>query len=351
MSSMLELFTLQKELSAIAAVSGREKPQREYIKEKVAPLVEEITIDAMGNLICHRSSHKVGAKKLMLAAHMDVIGFYVRSIDEEGYIWIDDAGGIWHGALIDKPVRFPNGVKGTIREACFGSAAGKTLHNMNCNDICVDIGAEHGEEARTMVSVGDWVCFDTPTEQLLNERIMTPYADDLVACGALMILLEKLKEKELGMDLTVVFTTQEEVGLKGARTSAFGVQPDYAIAVDVTQVDDAPYCNKILGEVAMDGGPVLRERSAGEICDRIFNDQLEAAAKSCGIQVQRPATRRGGTDAGAMQLAGAGVTVASVGIPTRHIHYTDEIYSMKDVNEIVCLLTKLLEEGLPEVAR
>ena len=208
------LKTLQA-LNACHGPSGDEQQVAQAIEKLAAPFVDEITTDTLGNLICHKRG---GGKRIMFAAHMDSIGFIVTHIDEKGFLRFGRIGGLSAHEVLGTPIRFKNGVRGVV--ACPGKTDPKEM-----------------KEAKAMVQVGDTAVYDTAAF-VSGSRIISPYLDDRIACVVLLMAMEQLKATE--NDLYFVFTVQEEVGIRGARTAAYGVDPDYGIAVDVTDSDDIP---------------------------------------------------------------------------------------------------------------
>lgn len=312
------LATLQA-LNACHGPSGDESQVAQAIKKLAAPFVDEINTDTLGNLICHK---KGSGKKVMFAAHMDSIGFIVTHIDEKGFLRFGRIGGLSAHEVLGTPVRFKNGVRGVV--ACPGKTDPK---EMKLDDLYLDIGAKDEAEAKSMVQVGDTAVYNT-SAFINGSRIVSPYLDDRIACVVLLMAMEQLKETE--NDLWFVFTVQEEVGIRGARTAAYGVDPDYGIAVDVTDSDDIPdaphECSSIAGK-----GAAIKVMDSSVICHPAVVAKLEALSKEHGIAAQKDILKAGGTDAGAIHQARAGVYTGGISIPTRYIHMPQEMADLDDI--------------------
>ena len=238
----------------------------------------------------------------MFAAHMDSIGFIVTHIDEKGFLRFGKLGGLSAPDLLGTPIRFKNGVRGVV--ALEGKVEAK---NSKLDDLYIDIGAADRAQAKAMVQIGDTAVYDTPAFRT-GGRIFSPYLDDRIACVVLLMAMERLVKRE--NDLYFIFTVQEELGLRGARTAAYGVDPDYGIAVDVTDSDDIPEaphdCSSVAG-----GGAAIKVMDSSVICHPAMVAKLEALAKAQHIPFQRDVLRFGGTDAGAIHQTRGGVCTAS----------------------------------------
>ena len=201
------LKTLQA-LNACHGPSGDEKEIAAAIEKLAAPYADKIKTDTLGNLIVRK---KGSGPKIMFSAHMDSIGFIVTHIDEQGYLRFGKVGGLCAADLLATPVRFKNGVRGVV------SLDGKVKpKDMKLDDLFIDIGAKDGEEAKAMVQVGDTAVYDTPAFAS-GGRLYSPYMDNRIACVILLMALELLKRTD--NDLYFVFSVQEELGLRGARTA------------------------------------------------------------------------------------------------------------------------------------
>ena len=228
---MSKVFDLGKEVGGAFGPSGREDAVRETIAGIAGAYIDDITTDALGNLICRK---KGAGKKVLFAAHMDSIGVVATYIDENGFIRFSQIGGLYYADLVNITVRFANGTRGVI------SFEEKTpMKDMTLAHMFIDIGAKNAEEARKLVQIGDFAVFEAPRFEQ-NGVLCGPYLDNRIGCVTLLLMMEQLAETETENDLYFVFTAQEEVGLRGAGAAAFAVEPDVAIAVDVTDSGDLP---------------------------------------------------------------------------------------------------------------
>lgn len=330
----MELFDLIQTLTAAHGPSGNEGGVREVIARLAAPYAQEITTDTLGNLIVHKPGQ---GPKVMLCAHMDSIGFIVTHVEEEGFLRVGKLGGVAPVEALYTPVRFQNGVRGVFVKEEKAEDKGLKL------DACyVDIGAKSREEALSMVQVGDTAIYDSPTFCNGN-KVVSPYLDNRIACAILLKVLESLKETP--NDLSLVFTAQEEVGLRGARTAAWIIAPDWALAVDVTDVDDTPGTERC-GTVQLGKGAAVKVMDSSVICHPQVVQTLERLAKEQNIPVQRDIMRAGGTDAGAVQAARLGVLTGGVSVPCRYIHTPVEMASLEDAQRCVQLLSAFVTSAL-----
>lgn len=330
----MELFDLIQTLTAAHGPSGNEGGVREVIARLAAPYAQEITTDTLGNLIVHKPGQ---GPKVMLCAHMDSIGFIVTHVEEEGFLRVGKLGGVAPVEALYTPVRFQNGVRGVFVKEEKAEDKGLKL------DACyVDIGAKSREEALSMVQVGDTAVYDSPTF-CSGDKVVSPYLDNRIACAILLKVLESLKETP--NDLSLVFTAQEEVGLRGARTAAWTIAPDWALAVDVTDVDDTPGTERC-GTVQLGKGAAVKVMDSSVICHPQVVQTLERLAKEQDIPVQRDIMRAGGTDAGAVQAARLGVLTGGVSVPCRYIHTPVEMASLEDAQRCVQLLSAFVTSAL-----
>lgn len=332
---MFDTLTLQKQLVAAAMPSGFESGVGALLAELAAPYADEVMTDALGNVICHKKGE---GKRIMLAAHMDPIGFMVTYIDEKGYLRFEPIGGHTPAFLHRTPIRFKNGTKGVVMCEKWAEESKKKVSDVRTANFYIDIGANSYEKAASMVSIGDVCVFDGETYSQ-NGMVLTPYADDLVACTVLLRVMERLKESPY--DLYFVFTVQEEVGLRGAGTSAHRIAPEMGIAVDVCGTGDVPSSTAYF-DVKLGRGATVKIKDGSLLCNPQVISFLRDAAERAGITYQDEVMLSGGTDAGAIQRTLGGILAGGVSIPTRNIHSPREIYSLSDVDGAVSILTEAL---------
>lgn len=331
----MELVKTLETLCAAFGPSGQENEIAKVIEELAKPYVDEITRDTMGNLTAHK---KGSGPKVMFAAHMDSLGLMATHITDEGFVRVGRLGGVSPRDVLGTPVRFQNGVRGTIYE---NDELGDAKREMG--HLFVDIGAKNAEEARERVQVGDVAVYATPTYES-GRAVISPYLDNRVSCLALLQAMELLKETD--NDLYFVFTTQEEVGLRGAQTVAYAIDPDYAVVADVTVADDLPgskhTCSSKCG-----GGAAIKVMDGDVICHPEMVAMLKELAQERNIPYQMDVITDGGTDGGVIHKSRAGVFTGGVSVPCRNIHCPQEVAWLEDVEATAKLLAAFAEKKLP----
>lgn len=330
----MELFELIQTLSSAHGPSGDEADIRNILSELASPMADEVAWDTMGNLIVHR---KGPGSKVMLAAHMDSIGFIVTHIEKEGFLRMGKLGGISPKEAVYTPIRFKNGVRGVVvpeEKADFGK--------LKLDECYIDIGARDEEQAKKLVQVGDTAVYDSPCF-LQGSGVISPYLDNRISCAVLLAVLERIQTS--ANDLYFVFTSQEEVGLRGAKTAAWAVDPDWAIAVDVTDVDDTPG-SKRSGTVQLGKGAAVKVMDSSIICHPEVVAKLEGLAQVQGISVQRDIMRGGGTDAGAIHTTRLGVKTGGISVPCRYIHTPVEMADLGDAEACIKLMEAFAQTAL-----
>jgi len=244
-------------------------------------------------------------------------------------------GGVSAARALYAPVRFQSGVRGLL---C--AEADADLSKLKVNELVADIGAADGGEAGKLVQVGDAVVYDTPIRRAGN-RVISPYLDNRIGCLVLLMAMEQLGETD--NDLYFVFTAQEEVGLRGAKTAAWQVEPEVGIAVDVTDVDDTPGSEKY-GTTQLGKGAAVKVMDSSVICHPEVVARLEELAKAEDIPVQRDILRAGGTDAVAIHTARLGVKTGGISIPCRYIHTPAETADLEDIRACVALTVAFAQQ-------
>ncbi len=325
---------LAKRLIEAFGVSGYEDEIRAVIREEITPYVQEIRVDALGNLIALRKGTG-GGKRVMLAAHMDQIGLMVTHVDDKGFMRFAPVGGIFAPASWGAQVRFADGTVATV------GLDGRFdwRHEVpSLRDMFLDVGATGKDQVKQ--KVGDVAAF-WPGFAAQGDAWFSPNLDDRAGCIALVQLLKDLQGVEIAHDIYAVFTTQEEVGPRGAATSAYAIEPDLAIALDVTDTGDVPYATPAM-EVYLGRGPAIKVQDSGMISHPGLNRLLIAAAEAEGIPYQLEVLQGGTTDAYAIQVARAGVPATAISFPSRHIHTPSQIVDRRDVAGAVRLLAAFL---------
>ena len=340
-----------KVLSELPGAPGREEKVREYIASKVKGLVDEIETDPMGNLICRKkpSTGAEDATRVMLACHMDEIAFVVRRVDDEGYIRIHNLGGFDTRNLFARRVR----IQTRDGEEIVGSLnpGGRPIHLASKEDIAkvpkiheffVDTGLS-AEELKKRVRPGDPVTLIQEFIEM-GDLVSGKCLDNRVACWTGIRVLEELKEKGSEYDVYVVFTVQEEIGIRGATTSAYKVAPEISIAVDTTLAVDTPGVPAEEQVTTLGEGVAIKILDAYMVSHKDLVDEFIALAEEKEIKHQFEVLPMGGTDGAALQRARAGSKAITLSIPTRYIHTVTETVHKDDLSATVKLLVAYLQK-------
>ncbi|MEW6649460.1 MAG: M42 family metallopeptidase [Chloroflexota bacterium] len=322
---------LIQKLVETCAPSGYEAAIRDLVYGEVKDLVDDIRVDALGNLIARKGRSGGQGKRIMLAAHLDEIGLIATHVDENGFVRFTTLGGVRPHTLYGGRVRFINGAAGVI-----GSERLENMERVHSFEkMFIDVGATSAEDCP--VRVGDVAAFERPFLEM-GKRLVAKSMDDRIAVAVLIEVLRRLQSSP--HELYFVFTTQEEVGVRGAGTAAFGIDPQLGIAVDVTGCGDTPKGIKM--EVGLGKGPAIKVKDSGMIADPRVVRWMANAAEKAGIPHQFEILEGGSTDARAIQLTRAGVLAGCLSIPCRYIHTPSEMVDTDDVQYAVALLLELL---------
>jgi len=328
---------LIKKLTQTNAPSGRELKIREIIFEEVKDFIDGYEVDRLGNLIVWKKGKS--NQKLLLDAHMDEIGVLATFIDEKGFIRIESIGGVSPYNLIGSRVLFQN-VEGVVGiEGETAEDVQKNTKELNFDKIFVDIGAKNQEEAEKLVPLGSFGVYSASFTDL-GKRIVSKAMDDRIGCA---ILIDTIKRANPYHDFYGAFSVQEEVGLVGASVVAFNINPDVAIAVDVTTWSDTPKGPKRMS-LELGKGPCIKIKDSASISDRRVVERLRDLAESQNIPYQLEILLRGGTDAAALQKTAAGIVSGTLSIPCRYVHSPHEMIDVDDAENAVRLLQALAEE-------
>lgn len=332
-------------LSLASGVSGFEDEIRDIIVSELNGHVDEIQEDSLGNVIAVKRGD--GGPSIMLAAHMDEIGLMVRHIDKKGFIKFSKIGGISDQMILNQAV-YIHGNEGPV----LGVIGSKPPHRMKAaerkkvtthDNMFIDIGASSREDAEELVAVGDPITFASVYSELPNRRFTGKALDNRIGC---LIMVEVLKRVESRATVYGVGTVQEEVGLKGAKTSAFKLNPDMALALDVTIAGDHPGMKEDEAPAKIGKGPaiILTDASGrGIITHPMVREWLVETAREEDIPVQIEVSEGGTTDATAIHLTREGIPAGVVSVPTRYIHTTVSMAGMDDVERTVELIVKAIE--------
>ena len=332
-----------RKLTEAPSPSGFEQPAQRIWRNWIGKYADSVSTDLHGNSIA--VLNEKGDLRVMLAAHCDELGFIVNYINDDGYIYFKTIGGFDVGIIPGRRVHIH-----TRKGPVFGVIGKKAIHIMSDDErkkapkvenLWIDIGAKNRKEAESLVSVGDPITYTVGYEKLRGNLVISRGFDDKLGSFVIGYTLRLLSGKPLKAALFSVSTVQEEIGLRGAHTSAYGVNPKVGIAVDVTHATDSPNMDKkSLGEVKIGGGPAIsRGANINPVVERIL---IESAEEE-GIPYQIEACPRGtGTDANAIQLTRAGVATGLISIPLRYMHTSVELASLKDVENTAKLLTAFI---------
>ncbi|GAB6098407.1 M42 family metallopeptidase [Halanaerocella petrolearia] len=330
---------LIKKLVETYGPAGDEEKIRKVIQEEIKDYVDEIKIDTMGNLIALKKGQNSN-QKIMLAAHMDEIGVIATHIDEDGFIRFSKIGGVPTHTLLGERVLFNGKTVGVIDK----EGQLEKISKLKPDKMYIDIGATSKKEAQKKIRLGDTACYYRQMNDLGN-RITAKSIDDRSGCA---LLIQNLKELEQPTyDTYFVFTTQEEVGTRGSKVSAYGIDPDLGIAVDVTLTGDTPEAKRMA--VSLGDGPAIKVKDRTVLANPQVKQLMIDVAESKDIPYQLEVLQAGGTDAGSMQLTRDGVLAGALSIPARYVHSPSEMIDLDDLENGVKLLTGVLTSDYNEI--
>ena len=331
-----------KELTELCGVSGNEDMVRDYIKEKISPYADEVKVDSIGNLIALKKG-RTSSLNIMLAAHMDEIGLIVTGYYDSGMIKFQNIGGIDERILPGKFVLVGNSkIPGVIgAKAIHLQDAEERKTNWKMKNMYIDIGAQNKEEAERLAPLGEYISFYSEFAEYGNNCIKSKAFDDRVGCG---VLIEALKGN-YEYNLYACFTVQEEVGLRGAETAAFRIEPDLALVFEGTTCSNVPETEEYAYSTKMGEGPALTLMDGATYADRNLVNYIYELAKKNNIKVQFKQTATGGNDSAKIQRSGKGTRVAIISVPCRYIHSPSSIINIDDYENCKklanCILTDL----------
>ncbi|MCD5413821.1 MAG: M42 family metallopeptidase [Clostridiales bacterium] len=324
---------LLKEILSVYGPSGLENKVSDIIKRELEEYADEIYNDALGNLIVRKKG--IG-KKIMLAGHMDQIALMITFIDDKGFLRFTNVGGISPSTSLSQRVIFNNGVIGVV--ACEKL---DSIKDLKLEKLFIDIGASTKEEAEEMITIGD-MCVYYSEPIIDDKKVITPALDDRIGCYIMIEALKNMGKTE--NDLYFIFTVQEEVGLRGAKTAAYGIDPDYAYAFDVTGTGDTPKGHKMA--VKLGAGPAIKIKDRSILCHPKIKNYMIEQAKENSIPYQLEILEFGGTDSGAIHVSKSGVPSGVLSIPSRYIHSTCEMACVSDILNSIELTIKLIENNI-----
>lgn len=328
-----------RELCALDGVSGREEAVRAYILSRLAasPAKMSVETDALGNVIARVEGRKRAGRTLLFDAHMDEVGFMIMGATDEGYLRFTSVGGIDPAVVYGRRVRVnghPGVIGGKAKHQCHGDEA-KTA--VTFDKLLIDIGADSKEKALKVAKPGDAAVFDSDYGKLGEDLFKARALDDRAGCALLLNLVSEVPD----YDFVLAFTVQEEVGLRGAKTAAYGVGPDIAVAVDSTTAADTAGVAEDKQVCRVGGGPVVSFMDNRTLYDRALYEYILKTAGDIGVPAQTKSMVAGGNNAGSIQLSRGGVRVAAVSLPCRYIHSPSCVLAERDVEATAKLLKTL----------
>lgn len=297
--------------------SGREEKISQLIASQIKDFCDDIHTDALGNLVAKAGN---GGKKIVVCAHMDEIGIVVTYKDENGFLRFAQVGGLRIKDLVGRRVVFENGVQGVI-------ATENADDKYSIDKMYIDTG-NSGD-----INVGDMAVFYGSFHDN-GTAVISKALDNRAGCYVVIEAIKRLKNLE--NEVYFIFTVQEEVGIRGAKTAAYGIDADYALCVDVTDVGDTP--DKKVMQVSLGHGAAIKVMDRSVICHSKVRDALIEIASKNNIPYQLEVLTNGGTDAGALHTTGSGIMTGAISIPTRHIHSPSELVDKKDIDSCIDLL-------------
>lgn len=334
---MIDLMLLER-LCTCQGISGDEKSVAQIIKDEIKDYAESVTTDALGNIIVFKKGKNRAVKKLMISAHMDEVGLMVINITSEGFLKFDEVGGLDKRILIGKQVTVgPNKIKGVIGikpiHLCKGDEAASIP---SLGEMYIDIGANSITEALQYISIGDSINFISDFESN-GKYIKAKALDDRFGCYVLINMIKN----DLEYDTYFVFAVQEEVGLRGAQTAAYTVNPEFAIVVETTTAADLPEVDKTRRVCSLGSGAVISVMDRRTVYDKILVNAAFSVADETGVKAQYKCAVAGGNDAGVIHKSRGGVRTLAVSLPCRYLHAPSTVANIEDCESIIKIVSAL----------
>ncbi|MDC3412597.1 M42 family metallopeptidase [Aquibacillus sp. 3ASR75-11] len=343
-----ETLTMLKELTDARGIPGNEKEAREVMRKYIAPYADEVFTDNLGSLIAKKVGQENGPK-IMVAGHLDEVGFMVTRIDDKGFIYFQTAGGWWSQVMLAQRVTLLTrkgditGIIGSKPPHILPAEARKKPVEMK--DMFIDIGATSREEAEEFgVRPGDSIVPYFEFTQMKNEKLLLAKAwDNRIGCAMAIEVLKRLKDEKHPNIVYGVGTVQEEVGLRGAKTSTNKIEPDIGFAVDVGIAGDTPGISDKDADSKLGEGPQIVLYDASMISHKGLRDFVLDTADEKKIPYQYATMAGGGTDSGSIHLTANGVPALSITIATRYIHTHAAILHQDDFENAVKLVVEVIK--------
>ncbi|MCI5752093.1 MAG: M42 family peptidase [Oscillospiraceae bacterium] len=327
-----------RELCELDGASGGEGRVREYILDKIKDSCDSITVNPLGCIIAEKKGRKPADSRVMISAHMDEVGFIITDIRSDGTLSFTAVGGIDADVCAGRQVTV-NGLDGVIGTvAVHNLSEEKRKKPVSFDDLYIDIGADSREEAEENVSRGDYAHFVCGYEVSEEGFVTAKAIDDRAGCA---IMIDMITNDVLEHDCVFTFVTQEEVGLRGSRTAAFTVDPDFAIVLEATTAADIPlsegdkkccFCGK---------GAVISYMDRSTIYDRELYDTANRLAAENDILCQTKLVVAGGNDSGAIHITRGGIRTAAISVPCRYLHSPSCTAKLSDIDAVYGLAVKL----------
>ena len=331
-----------KSLCLLDGVSGGEEEVREYILKRVKQHADELTVDAMGNVIAFKKGKKTPVQKIVICAHMDEIGVIITGITDDGYLRIARAGSLDSRVILGKAVKIgKKKVKGIIGcKAIHLVKLKDRVRPVEMDDMYIDIGVKSRKEAEKLVALGDTCAFDEDIHEFGNGFIKAKAIDDRFGCAIMIELIES----KLPVDCTFIFTVQEEVGMRGAFTAAYSTAPDIALIVEGTTAADLPSVEGNKKVCKLGSGPVLPFMDSGTIYNKEIHGILTEVAEKNDIPWQTKTYIAGATDGSAFQRSRSGIKTAGIAAPIRNLHSSTCVGKISDMEAVQKLITLFLKK-------
>ncbi len=335
-------LNLLRSLTQTPGIASREDKVRAVVAAHLGPLVDQLSVDALGNLIGRRNGR--GGPRIAIAAHIDEIGFLVRHVDDNGFLRVQRVGGFDPRVLVAQRVtvhpRSGDSLPGVFQPAS------KPIHlmqpgdakDLKLEDLFVDLGMA-GEAVKEQVRIGDMVTLERDLIRA-GDTVVSKALDDRL--GVYVMIEAVRKATDSNAEIFAIATTQEEIGLRGAHASAYSIEPDLAIALDVTIAGDIPGGAPDAQVSKLGAGTAIKIIDSSQIANPMIVDHLRDLAEEHGIPYQMEILPFGGTDAGAFQTSRGGMPTATISIPTRYVHTVNEMAHVDDIQASVDLLAAFL---------
>ncbi len=338
---------LLRRLTEAHGVPGQEDEVRKIVRKELEGVCDEVRTDTMGNLHCVKRGKAKDPKRLMLAAHMDEIGFIVKHIDDKGFLRIHTLGG-WDPRQMASQRVIVHTRKGPLDGVLMASTKPKHLlkpeeqgKSSQVEDYFVDIGL-NGEDAKAAVRLGDMVTMNRKLHQM-GKLLTNKCMDDR---AAVYVMIEALKAANSNdVELHAIATVQEEIGLRGAAASGSAIQPDICVAIDITLANDIPGMPEQDYVTRLGQGAAIKIMDSSLICHPKVVNHFRDLAEKHKIAHQMEVLTLGGTDAGAVQRLHGGVPSFTLSIPTRYVHTVNETVHSDDMDACVALLARYIEDA------